>query len=52
MVINWMNRDGSDVPREPPKVRAAEYVRMSTEHQKYSTDNQGEAIRRYAEKRG
>ncbi|WBH15305.1 recombinase family protein [Sphingomonas radiodurans] len=25
---------------------------MSTEHQKYSTDNQSEAIRRYAEKRG
>lgn len=52
MVINWMHTDGSDVPREPPKVRAAEYVRMSTEHQKYSTDNQSEAIRRYAEKRG
>ncbi len=52
MVINWMQTDGSDVPREPPKVRAAEYVRMSTEHQKYSTDNQGEAIRHYAERRG
>jgi DNA invertase Pin-like site-specific DNA recombinase len=25
---------------------------MSTEHQKYSTENQGEAIRRYAEQRG
>jgi DNA invertase Pin-like site-specific DNA recombinase len=33
-------------------VRAAEYVRMSTEHQKYSTENQGEAIREYAERRG
>jgi DNA invertase Pin-like site-specific DNA recombinase len=33
-------------------VRAAEYVRMSTEHQKYSTDNQGADIRRYAERRG
>lgn len=31
---------------------AAEYVRMSTEHQRYSTDNQQTAIRRYAEKRG
>jgi DNA invertase Pin-like site-specific DNA recombinase len=28
--------------------RAAEYVRMSTEHQKYSTENQAEAIRQYA----
>jgi DNA invertase Pin-like site-specific DNA recombinase len=33
-------------------VRAAEYVRMSTEHQKYSTENQAEMIRQYAEKRG
>jgi DNA invertase Pin-like site-specific DNA recombinase len=35
---------------EPRKVRAAEYVRMSTEHQKYSTENQGDAIRVYAER--
>ncbi len=34
---------------EPKKVRAAEYVRMSTEHQEYSTDNQADAIRSYAE---
>jgi len=32
--------------------RAAEYVRMSTEHQKYSTENQGEAIQQYAARRG
>jgi DNA invertase Pin-like site-specific DNA recombinase len=31
--------------------RAAEYVRMSTEHQKYSTENQADAIRRYADQR-
>lgn len=31
--------------------RAAEYVRMSTEHQKYSTENQAEAIRQYAARR-
>ena len=31
-----------------PSVRAAEYVRMSTDHQKYSTENQAEAIRQYA----
>lgn len=36
----------------PPGVRAAQYVRMSTEHQRYSTENQAEAIRVYAEKRG
>jgi DNA invertase Pin-like site-specific DNA recombinase len=36
----------------PPTVRAAEYVRMSTDHQKYSTHNQSEAIRRYAAQRG
>jgi DNA invertase Pin-like site-specific DNA recombinase len=33
-------------------VRAAEYVRMSTEHQQYSTENQGDVIREYAAKRG
>ncbi len=35
-----------------PAIRAAEYVRMSTEHQKYSTENQGEAIRAYATTHG
>ena len=38
-------------PSEDP-VRAAQYVRMSTEHQQYSTENQEDAIRRYAEARG
>lgn len=33
-------------------IRAAEYVRMSTDHQKYSTENQADAIRSYAEARG
>lgn len=28
--------------------RAAMYVRMSTDHQKYSTENQADAIREYA----
>src|SRR5438094_71246 len=31
---------------------AAEYVRMSTEHQQYSTENQRDAIRQYAQSRG
>lgn len=38
--------------QEAPRMRAAEYVRMSTEHQQYSTENQADAIRRYAEARG
>ena len=33
-------------------IRAAEYVRMSTEHQKYSTENQSAAIRRFAASKG
>ena len=33
-------------------VRAAQYVRMSTEHQKYSTENQAEAMQQYAAQRG
>ena len=37
---------------DAPKIRAAEYVRMSTEHQKYSTSNQSEAIHRYAHDNG
>jgi len=52
MVIRWLDTQGPDTPSEPPKIRAAEYVRMSTEHQQYSTDNQANAIRKYAEKRG
>lgn len=33
-------------------VRAAQYVRMSTEHQRYSTSNQEDAIAQYAARRG
>ena len=40
----------AEAPRPP--VRAAQYVRMSTEHQKYSTENQADAIARYAARRG
>lgn len=32
--------------------RAAEYVRMSTEHQRYSTENQSDVIRHYAARHG
>jgi DNA invertase Pin-like site-specific DNA recombinase len=40
----------TDIPERAS--RAAQYVRMSTDHQKYSTQNQGEAIAAYAERRG
>lgn len=36
----------------PTRMRAAEYVRMSTEHQQYSTENQADKIREYASRRG
>jgi len=39
-------------PAEPAALPAAEYVRMSTEHQQYSTENQRDVIRDYAQKRG
>src|ERR1700722_8451483 len=43
-------RDPSDEP--PVLVRAAQYVRMSTDHQRYSTENQAEAIQQYADTHG
>lgn len=39
-------------PGSGPVVRAAQYVRMSTEHQQYSTVNQADKIREYAATRG
>ena len=33
-------------------VRAAQYVRMSTDHQKYSTEHQATALQQYAARRG
>src|SRR3990167_243510 len=37
---------------QPALFRAAEYVRMSTDHQQYSTDNQRDKIRENATRRG
>ncbi len=37
---------------QPTLLRAVEYVRMSTEHQQYSTENQADNIREYAARRG
>ncbi len=45
-----MDQQASKSPRNPQ--RAAQYVRMSTEHQQYSTENQSEVIARYAEQHG
>ena len=43
----------ADHPRDAgPPIKAAEYVRMSTDHQQFSTENQSDAIRAYAERRG
>jgi len=35
-----------------PDLRAAQYVRASTEHQQYSTENQADKIKEYADHRG
>ena len=50
MVIKWGDGEATSAP--PSKIRAAQYVRMSTEHQQFSTDNQIDAISRYAEQHG
>src|SRR5258708_20260469 len=43
-----MNKGDTDAPQK----LAAAYVRMSTEHQQYSTSNQMDVIREYAKRRG
>ena len=48
METNRLNAAGEDGTRK----RAAQYVRMSTDHQKYSTENQADIITAYAERRG
>lgn len=42
----------TETPVQSALFRAAEYVRMSTEHQQYSTENQADKIREYAAQRG
>jgi len=42
----------SDAPPSPLRIPAAEYVRMSTEHQQFSTENQRDKLREYAAQRG
>ena len=41
--------DSSDIDARIP---AAQYIRMSTDHQRYSTENQADAIYQYAERHG
>ena len=45
-------RNRSATTKECDPRHAAEYIRMSTEHQQYSTENQHAAIQRYADERG
>ena len=47
--MSWPNGDNS---RDRRLIAAAQYVRMSTEHQRYSTENQSDEIARYADERG
>lgn len=35
-----------------PRLPAAQYLRMSTDHQQYSIDNQADMIRKYADAQG
>ena len=46
----FMEQQDSNSSRK--SIRAARYVRMSTEHQQHSTENQADAIVRYAEQHG
>jgi len=46
--LNWPEDNNEQGSRR----KAAQYVRMSTEHQRYSTENQSDAILRYADERG
>src|SRR5688500_5820036 len=41
-----------NVPPKSDRIRAAQYLRMSTEHQQYSTSNQEDIIQDYAKARG
>jgi DNA invertase Pin-like site-specific DNA recombinase len=50
--VEHVSRAGRNSENSAMPVRAAQYVRMSTDHQKYSTENQSEALQRYAAQRG
>lgn len=46
------NHIDPDTDGAAPLIRAAQYVRMSTDHQRYSTENQADAIQEYAVRHG
>ena len=46
--MSWPDNENEENVRR----LAAQYVRMSTEHQRYSTENQADAILQYANERG
>jgi len=57
IVLSYVEADVVDKAQSqqaeaPGPVPVAQYVRMSTEHQRYSTDNQTLAISQYAEQHG
>lgn len=52
MVGPGQRNTGTELTETARAARAAQYVRMSTEHQQYSTENQADAIRQYADLRG
>jgi DNA invertase Pin-like site-specific DNA recombinase len=47
-----LRRFGEGEPQPSAPVRVAQYVRMSTDMQQYSIDNQTDAIKRYVDQRG
>ena len=49
--MNEVRQPAGNAQGQPP-IRAAQYIRMSTDHQQYSTENQAELIQEYAERRG
>ena len=50
--VQFSEHPGHDQRPADRLVRAAQYIRMSTEHQQYSTENQSDVIREYAARRG
>ena len=49
--MNWL-KEADDISEGRSEIRAAEYVRMSADHQRYSTENQADAIRHFAAEKG
>jgi DNA invertase Pin-like site-specific DNA recombinase len=51
-MVNQYNENPADGIKKSEAIRASQYVRMSTEHQKYSTENQRDLIQEYADEHG